>query len=107
MALACRLRAVVEHVAQVRATALALQLGTRAEQFLIDFIVYVILIVGFEEAWPAGAGLELGLRRVQRQPTEAAGIQARLLIVQQGAAIGWLGTFLAQDTALIGREVFG
>ncbi len=107
MALACRLRAVVEHVAQVRATALALQLGARGEEGLIDFIIYVFLVVRFEEARPAGAGLELGLRGVQRQAAEAAGIQARFLVGQQGAAIGRLGSLFAQDTALIRRQVLG
>ena len=57
-----------------------------------------------EEAGPASAGVELGVRREQRQPATDAGVDPAALVVEQGPAEGPLGP-LAPGDAELRREV--
>src|SRR5439155_23970844 len=65
----------------------------------------VLLGHGPEEAGPAGPGVELGVRREQRQPAANTDVDARALVVQQGAAERPLGALAARDLELLRRQL--
>jgi len=58
----------------------------------------------FEETGPAGARVELGQGREQRQPATDARVDAVALVVEQGAAERPLGAMCAGDAVLLGRQ---
>src|SRR6516165_8788306 len=64
----------------------------------------VRLIVGFEEARPPRAGVELCARTEQRQPAEAAGVDPVAVIVEKHATEGRFGPVLEQYAPLIRSE---
>jgi hypothetical protein len=57
-----------------------------------------------KEARPAGAGIEFGIRRKQRQSTTGAGVNTRLLIIEQRAAKRPLRPLAAKDAELLRRQ---
>src|SRR5947208_3255477 len=56
------------------------------------------------ERRPAGAAFELGLVQKQRQPTQAAAVDAVLLLAKQAAAERRLGAMAQQHVGLFRRE---
>src|SRR5687768_2011988 len=58
-----------------------------------------------EKAGPAGAGVELGARREQRQPAADAGVDTLALVVQQGAAVRPLSALATRNLELLGCEL--
>jgi hypothetical protein len=94
-------RSVFEDVTQVA-------VATRAENFGAFHPVTVVgvgddIFLGdrLEKAGPAGAGIEFGFGRKQRQPATNAIINARLVIVVKIAAEGALGSLVASDGVLL------
>src|SRR5215472_2386970 len=67
----------------------------------------VRLIVGFEEARPSRARVELRARTEERQPAEAARVDPVTVIVEKDATEGGLGPVLEQYAALIRSEARG
>src|SRR5688572_28337863 len=59
---------------------------------------------GFIEARPAGAAVELGLGREQRQIASGANERARAMLIVEGAGEGTLGLLLAQHRILLGSQ---
>ena len=69
MALAVRLRAVVEHVPQEGTAARAADLRAQRAAAVVGVLGHVVGVVLFVEARPAGAGIELGIGPIQLQLT--------------------------------------
>src|SRR3984885_11668885 len=104
IAQAGRLRTVVEDMAEMAATAAAMNFAAQhAEGAVFPFghgIVQRLI-----EARPAGTALVLRLRREQRQGATGAGEGAFAVFLQQRARPRTLGAFLAQDFILLRREL--
>src|SRR5215471_11466379 len=64
----------------------------------------VRFVVGFEEARPAGARVELRARTKQRQPAEPARVDPVTVIIEKHAAESRLGSVLEQHPPLIRGE---
>src|SRR5262245_27746479 len=103
VAQAGRRRAVGKHMPQMAAAAAAMHFGAQH--------AIAAVLGGFDravdwsvEAWPAGAALELGLRREQRLVAGGANECARALFIEQRAAARPLGAVLAHDVILLGRQ---
>src|SRR4029077_21267056 len=58
-----------------------------------------------EKTRPPGAGVELRVRRKQRQAAADAGVDAVLLVVEQRAAERTLGPLRASDLVLLRRQL--
>src|SRR5437588_683216 len=80
VALAGRLRTVVEYVPQVRLARRAEDLGAAHEQAVVGLGIHRVVLGRRREAGPAGARVELGLRGEQLGAAGRAPIHARLLV---------------------------
>jgi hypothetical protein len=103
MALPSRSGAVIEDVAQMAIAASAQNLDAHA--VAIDMRRHIFIADRLKKAGPAGAGVELGVGRKERQLAANAGIDAGLLVVEQGAAERAFGTFAARDGELHRRQL--
>src|SRR6267142_6091306 len=73
---------IAKHMTQMRATSCALDLcPSHEEETAIRLLSYSIFLYGFPEAWPASAGIELGVRVEERVPADYALIDALLVAV--------------------------
>src|SRR5205807_4026221 len=104
VALMGRRWAVVEHVAEVRVAARTADLDPAHAVAVVGEIRHVVGIERLEEARPAGARVELRIRREQRQTAQPAHVRARLLVVEEQAAERPLGALVEDHVALFGRE---
>src|SRR2546423_3666693 len=105
VALASGRRAIVEDMALVRSAA-------RADDFRADHAVAGVadsfeMTLGKRrgEARPAGAALELGAAVKQGEAAQAAGEDARALLVEEDAAEGRLGAMFEQDVLFLIVEI--
>src|SRR5262245_16317549 len=105
IAQARRRRSIIEHVAEVATAALAVDLCASHEQALVDAGGYRIF-EGCIEARPAGAAVELGLRREQGKIAPGAQVGAGRILLVKGAAPGALRAVFAQDIELLAGELF-
>src|SRR2546421_4177672 len=96
----CRLRPVVEHVAEMAAAATAMHLGACHEQAAVAGGADGVLQRRVE-AGPAGAAVELGGGGEERQIAAGAGIGAGAVLLVEGAGAGALGAVLAQHVVLL------
>src|SRR5262249_46089498 len=85
--------------------ALAVDLCASREQALVDAGGYRIF-EGCIEARPAGAAVELGLRREQGKIAPRAQVGAGRILLVKGAAPGALRAVFAQDVELLAGGVF-
>src|ERR1700731_392665 len=99
VALSSRLRTVVEHVAEVAAAAAAMNFGSRHEEAAVG--------LGFDrpverrrKARPAGAAVELGVRRKHRLTATGAVIDPGVILLIEGARSGTFGAVLPQHPVL-------
>src|SRR4051794_16749830 len=98
------LRAIIEDVAEMAAAAAAVDLGAQhAESAVLGLADRVV--ERLVEARPAGATLEFGLGRKQRQVAAGAGEDALAMLLQQRAGARPLGAVLAQDVVLHWRQL--
>src|SRR5512144_1015751 len=95
-----RLRTVLEHVAEVRAAAPALDLGARHEEARVLPRLHAPGRGRRGEARPAGAGLELRLRLEQRVAATGARVGSRPVVIPVLARERALRSLLAQDPVL-------
>ncbi len=102
----CRRRAILEHMAKMARATLAADLDPPHAVAAILDMADMVSVEGLGEAGPARAGLELCARSEQRQPAEAAGIDAILLIVQKETAEGSFRAVLQQHPAFFRRQAF-
>lgn len=99
--MARRLRAIGKDVALMTVAARAAGLHPHhavadiAHQFDVGFVERR------EKARPTGARFKLGLGVKQRQPAQAAGIDAGFLVAEQSAAEGRLGAVAQQDLGFL------
>ena len=100
-----RLRAVGKDVAEVAVAARAQDLDAHHAVAAIRLGRDVLVGDRLEEARPAGARIELGVRREQRQPAADARVDAAALVVEQRAAERPLGAVRARHGELLGREL--
>src|SRR3984957_16595148 len=100
VAQAGRLRSVVEDVAEMTAAAAAVNFGAQHSEGTVLGLADRVL-ERLIKTRPAGAALELGLRREQRQVAAGTGEDALAMLLEQRAAVRTLGAFLAQDFILL------
>src|SRR4051812_6962938 len=105
IALAGGLGAVVEDVALVALAARAVVFGARQDQQEVRLLLEAARDV-VEEARPAGAALELGVRLEERQVAARAHEGALALLAVERTRARPLGGFVAQRRVLLGREAF-
>src|SRR5215471_2050698 len=105
VAQARRRRSIIEHVAEVATTAPAVDLCASHEQALVDAGGHRIF-EGCIEARPAGAAVELGLRREQGKIAPRTQVGAGRILLVKGAAPCALRAVFAQDKELLARELF-
>jgi hypothetical protein len=91
-------------MAQMAAAARAYDFGADHAVAGIAHLADMGPIVGFEEAGPAGAGIELGAGAEQRQPAQPAAVDALALVVEEHAAERRIGAVLQQHPAFVGRQ---
>jgi hypothetical protein len=96
--------AVVEHVPEMTAAALAQHLGAPHEQAPIFAQLDVLGDRGFVEARPAGPRLEFGVGVKQLSAAAGAAVRAVVLDVDVVAGERSLGGVFAQYLVLLGRE---
>src|SRR5579863_3239797 len=99
-----RRRSVRKNMSEVAAAAGTHLLDTRHAVAAVAHPADVSLVVGAEEARPAGSGIELGARAKQRQAAEAAGVDTVLVIVEEHAAEGALRPVFEQHVPLLFAE---
>src|SRR6185312_2819753 len=99
-----RLRTVVKDVAEMAAAAAAMHFGAQHAKGAVrggaDRVLERLI-----ETRPAGAALELGLRREQRQVAAGAGEDALTVLLQQRAGAWPLGALVAQYLVLLRRQL--
>ena len=100
-----RQRAVREHVAEMAVAARAQDLDAHHAVAAIRLGRDVLVGDRLEEARPAGARIELRVRRKQRQPAADARVDAGALVVEQRAAERPLGAVRARDRELLRRQL--
>src|SRR4029078_13381570 len=93
---------VVEDVAEVAAAGGAVRLGPGHEERPVGLGGDRCWIRRGEEAWPAGAPLELRVRSEKLGSAAGAAVDARTVLVPEGAAERALGALLAKDQVLLG-----
>jgi hypothetical protein len=71
---------------------------------VVTHVMYVVSIKWFEEAGPAGARVEFRTRPKQGKPTQAAGILAVLVIVDEVSAKRPFGAAIQHHTPLLWRQ---
>lgn len=104
VALAGRLRSVGKDVAEVGATAAAVHLGAGHEQAAVGLGRHRPRVYRLPEAGPAGAAVELRLRREQLLSAAGAQVHPPGLGVPVGAGEGPLGAMLPADAKLLVAE---
>src|ERR1700738_4956845 len=104
VAQAGRLRTIVEDVAEMAAAATAVNFGAQhaegAVLGLADGVLERLI-----KTRPAGAALEFGVGREQRQVAAGAGEDALAMFLEQRARTRALGALLAQDLILLRSEL--
>ena len=95
-----------KHVAEMAIAARAQDLDAHHAVAAIGLGRDVLVGDRLEEARPAGARIELRVRRKQRQPATDARIDAGALVVEQRAAERPLGAMRARDRELLRRQLF-
>src|SRR5580704_2485879 len=102
VAQAGRLRPVVEDVTEMAAAAAAVNFGPQHPEGAVfgfaDGVLQRLI-----KTRPAGAALEFGFRREQRQVAAGAGECALAVLLEQRTRSRTLGAFLAQDFILLRR----
>jgi len=71
----------------------------------VGMLLDVLLGKGLEEAWPAGARVELGIGGKEREGTSGAEIDPVLVIIEEVAAEGRLGSLGAENAIGGGAEL--
>src|SRR5690606_25955109 len=104
VAQAGRRRPVGKHVTLMAPAARAHDLGALHAVARVAHVLQVRFVEGRGKARPAGARLELLARAKQRQPAQAAAVDARFLVLEQRAAKRRFGPVLEQHVALLARE---
>src|SRR5687768_8603528 len=77
----------------------------RHAERIVAEIAHVVAVERLVKARPAGAGLEFLAGAEERQAAQAAGVEARLLVVQERAAERPLGAVVEQNVPLLRREL--
>src|SRR5437868_1274208 len=90
VALSGRLRTVVENVAEVAAAAAAMNFGSCHEKAAVA-LGFDRLVERRPKAWPAGATVELSVRRKQRLTATGAVIDPSAVLLIEGARSGTFG----------------
>src|ERR1700752_1947073 len=103
--LAGRLRAVVEHVAQVRAAVVAAHLDAHHAMALVDDTLDHFAVDRLEVARPAAPGVELRVRLEQRSSAADAVVLAGVPVIPVLAAEGPFGGGMARHFELHGVEL--
>src|SRR5881396_545886 len=101
----CRLRSVIEDVAEVGIAPAARQLGSLHDQAVVGPCLDVLPGDGLPEARPAGPGLELGVRREQVVAAADALVDPLLVVVPVPSREGSLRPLFAGDLELRGCEL--
>src|ERR1022692_1448922 len=104
IALPGRLRTVVEDVAEMRVAGRAQDFGTARQKAVVGLGADRFGAGGRVKARPSATGVELGFGIEEQGAAARAAIAAGLLVVPVLAAEGRLGTFLAGDPVLLGRQ---
>src|SRR3989338_49483 len=105
VALARRLRAVVEHVPEMRVAARAEHFGSTHKEGGVGGIVNVALIDRHKETRPSGAGVELGLGTIQVDPAAHAPIHPGVMMIPVRAGKRPFGAFPARHAVLLRRQL--
>jgi hypothetical protein len=104
VAQACYLGAVVEQVPEMPAATAAMDLYADHAERSVPRCADRLFVQRCPEAWPAGAALELGLRRKQAEIAARAGEDAWAMLIEERARKGSLGRALPQYRVLIRRQ---
>src|SRR4051794_40620567 len=104
VALAGRLRTVVENVAEMAAAAAAMNFGARHEKTAVG-VGFDRLVERRRKARPSGATVELGVRREKRLTATGAVIDPGAVLLIEGARSGTFGAVLPQHPVLRRREL--
>ena len=99
------LGAVLEHVAEVRAAAGAVDLVAHHAVAGVALGAHVHRVDRRVEAGPSGAGVELVLAREERQAAHDARVRALLVVVEEVPAERGLGACVLGDAVGLGREL--
>src|SRR5690606_12672884 len=97
-------RPIFEDMAQMPVASRAENFGARATVRVVGLFDHIAWRDGTEEAWPAGAGIKLRIRREQRQPAAGARVDAFELVVEEVAAELSFGAFATKDLVLLVGE---
>lgn len=97
-------RAVFKHMAQVASTAGTDYLNPVHKIAGVLFELYPVTGNYIIETWPAGPGLEFGVRGKELLPAGCTGVNSFFLVIVQVAGKGLFRTFLPQDVILFRRE---
>src|SRR5262245_46998838 len=82
----------------------AVDLGARTAVAVVGLLTHVLTGDRLKEAGPPGTGVELRIRRKQRQPTAGTCIDAFFLVVEQRATERTLGIAAAENAVLLWRK---
>src|SRR5689334_21391313 len=104
VAQACRLRSIIEDVAEMPAATPAMYLSAQHPKCAVLGGAHRI-VERLEKTRPTSAAFEFGIRGKQRQVTAGTCESALAMLLQQRARPRPLGTFLAQDLVLLGGEL--
>ena len=105
MALAGRCRTIIKNVPEVTAAAAAMHFRANGKQRAV-FLGAHSVVLGLPETGPAGAAVEFGFRRIDRQIAAGAMELALAFLVIEGAGESTLGVFLAQNGILLRCEFY-
>lgn len=97
-------RAVFKYMAQMTSAAGTDYLDPIHEITGVFFEPYPITRNHIIETWPAGSGLEFGVRGKELLPAGSTGVNSFFLIIVQVAGKSLFRTFLPQDMILLRRE---
>src|SRR5664279_2605106 len=100
-----RLGAVRKDVAQVGVAGCAHHLGAAHPERVVGLLADVVRGHRRGERWPAGARLELGVRREEGRPAAHAAVGAGAVVVPELPGVGALGALLARDAELLARQL--
>src|SRR5579862_1154720 len=103
IALAGRLRPIVEDMAEMPAATPAVHFGARHEERAVAF-GFDRILERRPKAWPAGAAVELRVGREERLAAAGAMIDAGAVFLVERARPGALGAVLAQYLVLFGGQ---
>src|SRR5204862_2275818 len=100
-----RVRAVVEDVPEVAATASTHHLGAPHEQAVVGADLHLVVRHGVPEARPSSAGVELGVGAEQLLAASSAAIGPARLLIPVGAGECTLRALVAKDVVLLRRQL--